>query len=64
MKPTQVILVGLILMLVSFIATRFAPSLDLSVRTIFMLYFGVGLWMVIIGALRQRRAKKKESDSL
>ena len=62
MKPPHIILAGLILMLAGFIPLRFVPSLALGIRIILTLSYVIGLLMVIIGAMRSRRARKKESE--
>ena len=62
MKPPHIILLGLILMLAGFIPLRFVPSLALGIRIILTLSYVIGLLMVIIGAMRSRRARKKESE--
>ena len=49
MKTTHVILVGLILTLIGFITPQVAPSLDHHFSVIFILFYVVGIAMVIIG---------------
>lgn len=61
MKPNHIILFGLILMLTGYIVPRIAHSLALDWGIILALLYVVGFLMVIIGALRLRRAKKNES---
>jgi len=56
------ILPGLILMLAGVIAPRVMPPPALSFRIIFTLSYVIGFLMVVIGAVRSRRAKRKESD--
>jgi hypothetical protein len=62
MKPTHIVLFGLILMLIGFIAPRILHSFGLGLGIIFMLCYVIGLLMLIIGGLRQAKAKKTGSD--
>jgi hypothetical protein len=62
MKPKNIILLGLILMLIGFITPRILHSLSLSFGAILVLCYVVGLLMTIIGAKRLSRAKKTGSD--
>jgi hypothetical protein len=62
MKPKNIILFGLILMLIGFITPRIVHSLSLGFGTILFLCYVVGFLMLIIGALRLSRAKKTEGD--
>jgi hypothetical protein len=58
MKPTYIILSGLILMFAGFVIPRIIPS-SLGLGIIFTLCYIVGLLMLIIGGIRQSRAKRK-----
>jgi len=62
MKPPHLILPGFILMLAGFIIPRVVPPPALSFRNIFTLSYVVGLLLVVLGAIRSGRAKKRESD--
>jgi hypothetical protein len=59
MKPTYIILVGLILMLAGFVIPRIVSS---NLGTIFTLCYIVGLLMLIIGGIRQSLAKRKKKE--
>ena len=63
MKPTHIILIGLVFMLIGYITPRAVPSLALSLSLVFMLCYIVGLLMLIIGSMRLSRTKKKEGDA-
>jgi hypothetical protein len=60
MKPTHIVLIGLIFMLIGFITPRVVPSLAASLSIVFTLCYVVGLLMLIIGGIRASRAKKKD----
>ena len=62
MKPTHIIVIGLVFMLIGYITPRAVPSLALSLSLVFMLCYIVGLLMLIIGSMRLSRTKKKEGD--
>lgn len=60
MKPTHIVLIGLVFMLIGYLTPRVVPSLALSLSILFSLCYVVGLLMLIIGAMRLSRAKKTE----
>lgn len=62
MKPNHIILFGLILMLIGYITPRIAHSLSLGLGAILVLCYIVGLLMLIIGGLRQAKARKTGGD--
>jgi len=61
MKPACNILAGLILMLAGFVMPRIVPP-SLGLGIIFNLCYIVGLLMLIIGGIRQSRAKRKKKE--
>jgi hypothetical protein len=62
MKPKNVLLLGLILMLFGFVTPRIVHSFSLSFGIVLVLCSVIGLLMTIIGATRLGGAKKTEGD--
>ena len=58
MKPNQLALLGLVLMLIGFIIPRVVPSVAAGLHVVFTLCYVVGLLTLIIGGIRQNSKKK------
>ena len=59
MKPTHLMLIGVILMLIEILIPRISLSLTVSLGIIPVLCFVVGLPMLAVGAIRWNRERVK-----